>query len=79
MENIGRFRDSFYYSNFMYGLLIWIVEMIGGKWWEVLVKEYIFDLLEMMLLNFVIIVDFEKFELVIGYNDDYGDFKKVFW
>lgn len=44
-----------------------------------LVKEYIFDLLEMMLLNFVIIVDFENFELVIGYNDDYGDLKKVFW
>lgn len=79
MENTGRFRDSFYYSNLMYGLLTRIAEMIGGKQWEVLVKEHIFDPLEMTSSNFATTADPEKLELATGYNDDYGDLKKVPW
>lgn len=79
LENTGRFRDSFYYSNLMYGLLTRIAEMIGGKQWEVLVKEHIFDPLEMTSSNFATTADPEKLELATGYNDDYGDLKKVPW
>lgn len=63
----------------MYGLLTRIAEMIGGKQWEVLVKEHIFDPLEMTSSNFATTADPEKLELAIGYNDDYGDLKKVPW
>lgn len=63
----------------MYGLLTRIAEMIGGKQWEVLVKEHIFDPLDMTSSNFATTADPENLELATGYNDDYGELKKVPW
>ena len=76
---MGRFRDSFYYSNLMYGLLTRIAEMLGGKKWEELVKEHLFDPIGMTSSSFVTIADPTKLELATGYNDDYGDLKEVPW
>lgn len=44
----------------MYGLLTRIAEMIGGKQWEVLVKEHIFDPLDMTSSNFATTADPEN-------------------
>nr|XP_022332950.1 uncharacterized protein LOC111130330 [Crassostrea virginica] len=79
LDNTGRFRDSFYYSNLMYGLLTRIAEMLGGKKWEELVKEHLFDPIGMTSSSFVTIADPTKLELATGYNDDYGDLKEVPW
>ncbi|XP_048733367.2 uncharacterized protein LOC125649702 [Ostrea edulis] len=79
LDGTGRFRDSFYYSNLMYGLLTRIAEMLGGKTWEALVKEHIFDPLNMTSSNFATTADPEKVELAKGYIDHYGELKEVPW
>jgi CubicO group peptidase (beta-lactamase class C family) len=79
LDSTGRFRDSFYYSNLMYGLLTRIAEMLGGKTWEALVKEHIFDPLGMTSSNFATTADPEKLELAKGYIDIYGELKEAPW
>ncbi|XP_062608814.1 uncharacterized protein LOC134270598 [Saccostrea cucullata] len=79
LDRTGRFRDSFYYSNLMYGLLTRIAEIIGGKSWEELIKEHIFDPLEMTSSNFATTADPSKLELARGYLDNYGELAEVPW
>ncbi|XP_045182178.2 penicillin-binding protein 4-like [Mercenaria mercenaria] len=69
----GGFRTSFYYSNLMYGLVTYISELIGGKSWENLVKEKIFDPLDMTSSTFVTTADLKNLEnFAVGYQDRYG-------
>ncbi|XP_061197400.1 uncharacterized protein LOC133205576 [Saccostrea echinata] len=79
LDRTGRFRDSFFYSNLMYGLLTRVAEMIGGKSWEELIKEHIFDTLEMTSSNFATTADPTKLELAKGYLDNYGELTEVPW
>ncbi|XP_048733368.2 D-alanyl-D-alanine-carboxypeptidase/endopeptidase AmpH-like [Ostrea edulis] len=79
LDGTGRFRDSFYYNNLMFGLLTRITEMLGGKTWEALVKEHIFDPLDMTSSNFATTADPEKLELAKGYVDHNGELKEVPW
>ncbi|ESP00687.1 hypothetical protein LOTGIDRAFT_157977 [Lottia gigantea] len=53
------FRGSFVYNNLMYGILTYIAEKLGGKSWEELVREEIFQPLEMTNSTFATIADFE--------------------
>lgn len=68
----GGFRTSFYYSNLMYGLITYISELIGGKTWEALVKEEIFDPLDMTSSTFLTSADPGDLDLAVGYQDRYG-------
>ncbi|XP_041369961.1 protein flp-like [Gigantopelta aegis] len=52
LKSVGGFRDSFYYSDLMYGLLANIIERIGGADWESLTQTEIFDPLHMTSSNF---------------------------
>jgi CubicO group peptidase (beta-lactamase class C family) len=42
-EPLDRFRTSFQYNNLMYGLIAVVTEKIGGKSWDELLKERLFD------------------------------------
>ncbi|KAK3098245.1 hypothetical protein FSP39_017595 [Pinctada imbricata] len=75
----GRFRDSFYYSNLMYGVLTHIAEVLGGKTWEELVKEHLFDPLGMTSSTFVTTAKSESLELAHGYFNNYGKMEPVPW
>ncbi|KAK6179308.1 hypothetical protein SNE40_011698 [Patella caerulea] len=70
MESSETFRGSFIYSNVMYGLLTTIAEKLGGKKWERLVKEEIFDPLEMKSSTFTTTIDYNKSNVARGYMKD---------
>ena len=54
------FRRSFLYSNLMYGVITYIAERLGGKTWEDLVQEEIFDPLGMTSSSFTTTQDLQS-------------------
>lgn len=69
----GGFRTSFTYSNLMYGLITYISEVLGKKSWEALVKEKLFDPLEMRSSTFVTTAESKDLQnFAVGYQDRYG-------
>ncbi|XP_041368109.1 D-alanyl-D-alanine-carboxypeptidase/endopeptidase AmpH-like [Gigantopelta aegis] len=60
LKATGGFRNSFFYSNLMYGVITYIAERLGGKTWEELVKEEIFTPLGMTSSDFTTIKDLKS-------------------
>ncbi|XP_050400127.2 uncharacterized protein LOC126817312 [Patella vulgata] len=73
LEGSKTFRGSFIYSNVMYGLITTIAEKLGGKKWEKLVKEEIFDPLEMTSSTFSTTIDYNNSNVARGYIKDSGE------
>ncbi|OWF52839.1 uncharacterized protein LOC110447241 [Mizuhopecten yessoensis] len=73
----GRFRESFYYSNLMYGVITDIAERLGGKSWEDLVREELLNPIGMMSTTFATVAEEKKIDLATGYIDFYGDIHPV--
>lgn len=65
------FWISFVYSNLNYVLVIYILEKFGGKSWEDLIYEELFQLLGMDSFMFVLII-LDFFKVVIGYRNGLG-------
>ncbi|KAJ8304984.1 hypothetical protein KUTeg_018567 [Tegillarca granosa] len=77
LKGHGIFRDSFYYSNIMYGLLTYISEKLGGRTWEELVKEKLFDPLDMTASSFSTRYSRITKDVAQGYIDFYGTLHQV--
>jgi CubicO group peptidase (beta-lactamase class C family) len=77
MEARGRFRDSFYYNDFLYSILTTISETLGENNWENLVKNEIFTPLGMNNSGFFTTVAPAKVDIAKGYKDDEGSLYPV--
>lgn len=77
LKPAGGFRDSYFYSNLMYGLVTYITEQIGGDSWENLVRNHLFTPLGMKSSTFMTEVDPDKIDLAHGYVEYYGELKPV--
>lgn len=51
----------------MYGIIIFMVEWIGGSLWEKLIKKELFDLIGMNNMLFFILLELMVENIVIGY------------
>lgn len=68
LKPIGEFRNSYYYSNLMYGLAAHIAEKLGGKSWEGLVRDHIFEPLGMTSSGFMHeIEDYDSADMALPY------------
>ena len=47
------FRTQFIYNNYMYSLAGYVAEILEGKPWEDLIRQYIFDPLNMTSSSFI--------------------------
>lgn len=63
------FRESFLYTNFMYGLASVIAEKLGGKSWEDLISEELYQPLGMTTSSFMTRVDLSG-DVAKGYSTD---------
>ncbi|XP_061172984.1 gigasin-6-like isoform X2 [Saccostrea echinata] len=71
LKSIHAFRTSFIYSNLNYALVTYISEKLGGKKWEDLIREELFQPLGMDSSNFVTTIsDFSK--VATGYENGPG-------
>ncbi|XP_069137182.1 uncharacterized protein [Argopecten irradians] len=77
LRSRGRFRESFYYSNLMYGVITDIAERIGRKSWEDLVREELLNPIGMSATTFATVADEKKIDLATGYIDFYGEIHPV--
>ncbi|XP_052101404.1 uncharacterized protein LOC127735305 [Mytilus californianus] len=73
----GRFRDSFYYSNIMYGQAARLAEKIGKAKYEDLVKNHLFQKLGMTDSDFFTTANESLIDLAQGYLDVYGELHPV--
>ena len=63
------FRESYLYNNFMYGLASVVAEKLGGKSWEDLISEELYQPLGMTTSSFMTRVDLSG-DVAKGYTTD---------
>ncbi|VDI43176.1 Hypothetical predicted protein [Mytilus galloprovincialis] len=73
----GRFRDSFYYSNIMYGQAARLAEKIGKATFENLIQNHFFQKLGMTDSDFFTTANESLTDLAQGYLDVYGELHPV--
>lgn len=61
MDFKGRFCDSYYYNDLMYGIIVKLIEDISGSQWEILVIVEIFNWFGMIFSSFFIFLVFNLF------------------
>ncbi|CAL1526699.1 unnamed protein product [Lymnaea stagnalis] len=77
LQTNQQFRVKYYYSNIMYGLVSYITEVIGGKAWEKLVDEHLYQPLGMKSSTFASVANFEQKDMVVPYADVLGKLERV--
>ena len=70
LHSVHPFRTSFTYNNLMYGIASLISEKLGGKKWEDLVTENLYQPLGMSNSTFLTRMDPHSQEIAQGYVDD---------
>ena len=73
----GRFRDSFYYNEILYGILTTIGERLGRNGWEELVKDEIYTPLGMTKSGFLTTVTPANVNIAKAYTNDEGSLYPV--
>ncbi|XP_046556379.1 protein flp-like isoform X2 [Haliotis rubra] len=69
LPSVGGFRDSFYYSDLMYGLLTHITEFLTKKAWEDSMTDIIFKPLHMDSTTFGTRVDYSAPNMATPYSE----------
>ncbi|XP_022334983.1 gigasin-6-like [Crassostrea virginica] len=77
MKPRGRFRDSFYYNEILYGILTTIGERLGRNGWEELVKDEIYTPLGMTKSGFLTTVTPANVNIAKAYTNDEGSLYPV--
>ncbi|XP_059148723.1 protein flp-like [Physella acuta] len=72
-----QFRVKYIYSNLMYGLVTRISEILGGKKWEELMKENLFQPLGMTSTTFSTEADFNRGDIVVPYAEIHSKLVQV--
>lgn len=67
---VYKFRLHYLYSNLHYGIISYLSEVIGGKSWEELIQQYIYNPLGMNDSDFLLTADRTKKDVAQGYADD---------
>lgn len=77
MDPKGRFRDSYYYNDLMYGIIAKITEDISGRPWEEMVSSEILAPLGMTSTNFFTTFNPLIHDVARGYVEDRGSMYPV--
>ena len=73
----SEFRNSFVYSNLMYGLATYISERLAGRSWEQLLREEIFNPLNMTSTTFTHVANLSRPDIMTPYLLDGTSWKPV--